>query len=75
MVSLEAYMDIFTLHRQGQSLRSIARRLGIHRNTVKKYIEEGTPPAYKKTKRRESILAPWHDIIARWLDEDDCQAT
>jgi len=40
MKKLEVQMDIFTLHRQGFSFRAIAHKLGIHRNTVKKYIQE-----------------------------------
>jgi hypothetical protein len=34
-------MDIVAFHRQGLSERAIARKLNIHRNTVKKYIQEG----------------------------------
>ena len=32
-------MDIIALHRNGLKQRAIARKLGISRNTVKKYIE------------------------------------
>ncbi|WP_084071284.1 helix-turn-helix domain-containing protein [Desulfocicer vacuolatum] len=32
-------MDILDLHRSGLTQRAIARRLGISRNTVKKYLE------------------------------------
>jgi transposase len=37
-------MDIVALHRQGLSERKISEKLGIHRNTVKKYIQEGQTP-------------------------------
>jgi len=40
MISTEAYMDIVALKRQGHSLRWIARKLGIHRTTVKKHLEK-----------------------------------
>ena len=30
--------------RQGLSIRGIARKLGIHRNTVRKYMEAKSPP-------------------------------
>ena len=33
-------MDILSLHRKGLKQRAIARKLGISRNTVKKYIED-----------------------------------
>ena len=38
MICTEAFMDILAFHRQGHSMRWIAKKLGIHRNTVKKYI-------------------------------------
>ncbi len=60
MIAWEVYMDIVALHRQGLSERAIARKLGIHRNTVKKYIRSGQTPKYKKKKRRDSILAPYY---------------
>jgi len=39
MITKEAFMDIVALHRQGHSIRFIAKKLGMHRNTVKKFIE------------------------------------
>ncbi len=39
MITAEVFMDIISLHRQGVSMRSIAKKLGIHRNTVKKHID------------------------------------
>ena len=38
MISMEGFMDIIALHRQGMSLRAIARKLGVHRDTVKMSI-------------------------------------
>ena len=75
MISWEVYMDIGALHRQGLSERAIARKLGVHRNTVKKYIQERHPPGHQQTQRRESILAPYHQVIADFLEEDDYRAT
>ena len=75
MVTTEVFMDILALHRQGHSMRWIAKKLGIHRNTVKKYITERTSPQYSKQKRRASILAPYHQLIRDWLREDDFSAT
>jgi hypothetical protein len=63
MISTEAFMDILAFHRQGHSERWIAKKLGIHRNTVKKYITYKKLPKYCKKKRRESILSPYHHII------------
>ena len=64
-------MDILDLHRSGLSQRAIARRLGISRNTVKKYLE--TPESCLKNPKpyhRTSILDPYHNTIKAWLDED-----
>ena len=36
MISTEVFMDILAYHPQGQSIRWIAMKLGIHRDTVKK---------------------------------------
>jgi len=75
MISTEEFMDILAFHRQGHSERWIAKKLGIHRNTVKKYITHKKRPKYRKKKRRESILSPYHQIIRDWLDQDDFRAT
>ena len=56
-------------------MRWIAKKLGIHRDTVKKYIFQKKQPQYRKQKRRESILGPYHQIIRDWLEQDDFRAT
>ena len=64
-------MDILTLHRRGLKQRAIARKLGISRNTVKKYVDnpelvfERVAP-----RRRNSRLDPYHDNIKAWIEED-----
>lgn len=65
-------MDILDLYRSGLTQRDIARKLGISRNTVKKYIE--TPESCLKAQepnQRESILDPHCGTIKAWLDEDE----
>jgi transposase len=64
-------LDILTLHRKGLKQRAIARKLGISRNTVKKYIENpelAFEPA--PARKRKSQLDPYHDNIKAWVDED-----
>lgn len=71
MIPKEISMDIHSYRRQGFSLRYISRKLGIHRNTVTKYLTEPAMPQYRKSKRAESILAPYHQMIDDWLQQDD----
>jgi transposase len=75
MIDTEVFMDILAFHRQGHSMRWIAEKLGIHRNTVKKYITLKKRWKYRKQKRRQSILSPYHPIIRDWLKQDDFRAT
>jgi transposase len=75
MISREVFMDIISLHRQGFSMRAIARKLGIHRNTVKRHIEASKLPQYEKRKRGTSILDPFRQIIDDYLAEDEYKAT
>ena len=65
-------MEILDLHRSGLSQREIARKLGISRNTVKKYIEN-PESCIKDTDacERQSILDPYEGAIKAWLDEDE----
>jgi len=46
MLTGEESMEIRVLMRQGMSIRSIARTLGISRNTVRKYARESGEPSY-----------------------------
>ena len=75
MITSEVFMDILSLHRQGHSMRTIAKKLGIHRNTVKKNIEANSFPQYRKSKRQQSILDPYRQVIDDYLAEDSYQAT
>ncbi len=64
-------MDIITLHRKGLKQRNIARKLGISRNTVKKYVEN-PELAFKlaQFRNRKSLLDPYSDNIKAWVEED-----
>ena len=75
MISLEVFMDIFSLRNQGFSRRAIAKKLGIHRDTVKKYLEGKMLPTYRKTKRKPSKLDPYRQVIQDFLNDDDYKAT
>jgi transposase len=70
-------LDILLLHRKGLSQRKISRKLGISRNTVRKYLEHrGYPEVETKKGKRKSLLGPFTDNIDSWLEEDgEYQAT
>ena len=64
-------MDILSLHRKGLKQRAIARKLGISRNTVKKYIDHpGLAFVSQGSRKRSSQLDPFTDNIVAWIEED-----
>lgn len=72
MKTMEVIMDIFALRRQGFSFRSIAHKLGIHRDTVKKYLLDGrTPVEQQKKNHKKSILATFKQTIEDHLQDDN----
>jgi transposase len=66
VVRLGEIVVILDLHRQGLSVSAIARRVGLDRKTVRRYLKRGLePPAYGPRPPRQSKLAPF----ARFLRE------
>jgi transposase len=63
-------LDLLLLERKGLSQRQIAKKLGISRNTVKKYMENQGYPEERKTIQRKSLLDPFDGNIAFWMNED-----
>ena len=74
MIAMGVLMDIRSLARQGYSSRQIAKLTGIHRQTIKKYLQEGVLPTYKAIKRTSKI-DPYKKLIQSWLEQQDYQAT
>lgn len=64
-------MEILTYKRQGMSQRSIARKLGISRKTVRKYLEH---PEFlgdqTRVRKRSSLLDVFNGNIKAWLEDD-----
>jgi transposase len=54
MLGLENWMDIRSLHQQGLSVSEIARREGIDRKTVRRYLREA-PREYRRKRMRWKI--------------------
>ena len=64
-------MEILVLKKKGLTQRQIAKKLGISRNTVKKYIENQGYPAIDRSKpNRKSLLDRFQGNLAAWLEED-----
>ena len=52
IIEVDIYSQIRTLYEEGESQRSIAKRLGIARQTVKKYCDGSTHPQVRKSYSR-----------------------
>jgi len=70
MMTLEEILDIHTLKRRGYSERKIARELGIHRKTVKKYLDNPEAMLARQKYQRFSKLEPFYGNIKAWLEAD-----
>jgi transposase len=59
---------ILDLHRQGMSISAIARRAGLDRKTVRRYIDRGLePPTYGPRERRETKIKPFERYLGERL--------
>jgi len=75
MVNEEELMDIRALSRQGHGYAEIGRLVGRDWRTVKRYLETGAQPVYRR-KRAPSKLDPFKPLIDQWLaGEPRLQAT
>ena len=53
-------MEIHVLHRQGHGIKAIARKLGISKNTVRKYLHPPMEyPTYSQRPTRPCKLDPY----------------
>ena len=57
VITVEVYAEVRRMYLEGATQRQIAERLGIARNTVKKYIRGAeTPWSRKEYDRKETVL-------------------
>lgn len=64
MLTQESLVEIHVLHRQGHSIRAIARALHVSRNTVRKYLRDiARTPAYSERAERGSKLDPFKTYL------------
>jgi len=60
--------------RQKLPLREIARRTGMSRNTIKKYLNAGTIEPQFATPERQSKLDPFAEKLAAWLKTESAKS-
>lgn len=68
MLRLEEWVDVISMHKAGISIREIARKLGVSRNTVRAAIRRDGPPEYQR-RPRPSKLDPYKDYLLERLRE------
>lgn len=74
MLKVDQVHECKRLFGQGCSLREIARRLEISRNTVRRYVRDGKlPGSYEKQKRREAPVRDRIEPIVRELLEKEVE--
>jgi transposase len=66
MINEEDFMDIRALARQGYGYAEIGRIVGRDWRTVKRYLESGAQPVYRR-KRMPSKLDEFKPLIDQWL--------
>ncbi|MCA2971661.1 MAG: IS21 family transposase [Acidobacteriaceae bacterium] len=69
MLHKEEWMEIHVLKAQGLSEREIARKLGISRNTVSRYLDAPAAPKYKMREPRPTKLEPFKAYVERRIAE------
>lgn len=62
-------MEIMHLHAAGLSIREIARRTGLARNTVRKYLRVPAVPAYGPRPKRPGKLEPFIPYLEQRMAE------
>ena len=69
MLSVEDWVDIRSLHKQGYTIAAIVRELGVARNTVRRALRQDQSPRYTRRKPRASKLDPYKDYLKARLQE------
>jgi len=63
MISVEAWTTIRYLYSQGKGKKTIARELGVSRNTVRRALAREGPPRYERPRRPNPQLEPFEVAI------------
>lgn len=67
MTHQEVWMDVKLMHRQGASIREIARRTGLSRVTIRKVLSQKAPKPYAPRPQRPRLLTPFLDWLSQTL--------
>jgi transposase len=69
MLTQENVVEIQVLHRQGMSIRAIAKELKVSRNTVRRYLREQVKtPTYGPRPAQKSLLDPFKSYILERIE-------
>jgi transposase len=68
VLTMEAWMDVKSLKRDGHSIKAIARLTGHSRNTVKRVLREAGPQPFQKP-NRESKLDPYRSYVRERFEQ------
>lgn len=68
MLTVEAWMDIKSLKRDGHSIKAIVRLTGHSRNTVKRVLREAGPQPFRKP-QRQSKLDPFKAYVRERFEQ------
>lgn len=73
MITVEEKETIRRAHLvEGKSIRQIQREMGYHRKTIRKALENGEVPQYKRVgERKRPVLGVVAGIIEQWLAADE----
>jgi len=69
MIEMEARTTIRYLHAQGKGKKTIARELGIARNTVRRALARTGPPRYQRPPRPNRQLEPFKERVRQMRKE------
>ncbi len=69
MIGMEKWVTIRQLDKRGYGKRTIARMLGVSRNTVKRALKEEDIPKYERKKLPERKIDPFKETIKKMLWE------
>jgi len=63
------YDEVHEWYRKTKSIRAVAAQLGLHRQTVRKYLASPQCPFPRERGKQPSILDPYRDyILTRWTE-------